>query len=191
MTARRTRSSSPKPDAASNLITAVERWETTFRCPAPTRLPSFIAQALAWQEQATLHGDVSLAVRQDLKAAAYEARALRVKQRSGDHPLIACEPDASRENFTAAQRPLRAPRAKPAALPPPVSSQLTIGTRLVKSHGGETHVVEVTAAGMLHKGQLYGSLSAVAKAITGTHWNGMLFFGLRHRKQYGRKLGHG
>jgi hypothetical protein len=62
---------------------------------------------------------------------------------------------------------------------PPASSQLTPGTRLVKAYGGRNHVVEVTDAGMLYEGQLFRSLSAVAKAITGTHWNGLLFFGLR------------
>lgn len=70
---------------------------------------------------------------------------------------------------------------------PPASSQLLIGARLVKAYDGKTHVVEVTAQGMLYEGQLFGSLSAVAKRITGTHWNGLLFFGLRKRKHYDRK----
>ena len=69
---------------------------------------------------------------------------------------------------------------------------LTLGTRLVKTHGGRSHVVEVTAGGILYDGQVYGSLSAVAKAITGTHWNGLLFFGLRKRKVYPAKaVAHG
>ena len=74
---------------------------------------------------------------------------------------------------------------------PPASSQLLVGNRLVKAHGGETHVVEVIANGMLYRGKRYASLSAVAKAITGTHWNGLLFFGLRARKVYDRKKRHG
>ena len=61
----------------------------------------------------------------------------------------------------------------------------------MKSHGGRNHVVEVTATGFTYEGQLFGSLSAVAKHITGTHWNGLLFFGLRRRKTYPAKVAHG
>lgn len=71
---------------------------------------------------------------------------------------------------------------------PPAASQLLPGTRLVKAYGGKTHVVEVAKGGMLYEGQLYASLSAVAKVITGTHWNGLLFFGLRKRKVYPAKV---
>ena len=58
------------------------------------------------------------------------------------------------------------------------------GTRLVKAHGGRNHVVEVTEAGFVYDGATFTSLSAIAKHITGTHWNGLLFFGLRRRKTY-------
>ena len=84
-----------------------------------------------------------------------------------------------------------APPPSTAASLPPASSQLLVGTRLVKAHTGKTHVVEVTGEGMLYEGELFSSLSAVAKAITGTHWNGLLFFGLRTRKVYDRKKRHG
>lgn len=88
-------------------------------------------------------------------------------------------------------RQMRGARPAPAPLPP-ASSQLTVGTRLVKVHQGVTHVVDVTAGGMRYQGQLFASLSAVAKHITGTHWNGLLFFGLRRRKTYpGEGRGHG
>jgi len=87
------------------------------------------------------------------------------------------------------------PRRRPARVAAPLptaSSQLTVGARLVKVHGGVTHVVDVTADGMRYDGRLFGSLSAVAKHITGTHWNGLLFFGLRRRKVHaGGARGHG
>ena len=38
--------------------------------------------------------------------------------------------------------------------------------------------MKVLPAGFEHEGQTYRSLSAVAKAVTGSHWNGHLFFGL-------------
>ena len=77
-------------------------------------------------------------------------------------------------------------RTEPSPLPP-ASSQLLPGTRLVKTHAGKTHVVEVTGSGFTYEGEQFSSLSAVAKHITGTHWNGLLFFGLRRRKVYPAK----
>ena len=56
------------------------------------------------------------------------------------------------------------------------------GTRLVKAYGGRTHVVEVTTTGFVYEGAAFTSLSAIAKHITGTHWNGPKFFGLRDNK---------
>ena len=56
--------------------------------------------------------------------------------------------------------------------------RLRPGTRLVRAHEGKTHVVEVLADGFAWNGQKFRSLSAIAKAITGTNWNGNVFFGL-------------
>ena len=53
------------------------------------------------------------------------------------------------------------------------------GTRIVRSWGGETHEILVTPEGALWKGETYSSLSAVARAMTGTRRNGPRFFGLR------------
>ena len=56
---------------------------------------------------------------------------------------------------------------------------VTAGTRLLKSWGGETHEVLVTAENVIWNGTPYSSLSAVARAMTGTPRNGPKFFGLR------------
>jgi hypothetical protein len=53
------------------------------------------------------------------------------------------------------------------------------GTRLLKEWGGTTHEVIIGEDGTLWNGQHYGSLSAVARAMTGTNRNGPKFFGLR------------
>ena len=55
------------------------------------------------------------------------------------------------------------------------------GTRLVREWRGVEHVVTVTADGYEWEGRPYRSLSAVARAITGTRWNGWTFFGLKGR----------
>ena len=53
------------------------------------------------------------------------------------------------------------------------------GTQLIREYQGVEHVVTVTRAGYEYRGQPYQSLSAIARAITGTRWNGRVFFGLR------------
>ena len=53
------------------------------------------------------------------------------------------------------------------------------GTRLVREYGGVQHVVTVRADDFEYEGRPYRSLSAIARHITGTRWNGWVFFGLR------------
>ena len=54
-----------------------------------------------------------------------------------------------------------------------------VGTRLIREWQGVEHLVTVTADGFDWQGRPYKSLSAIARAITGTRWNGWVFFGLR------------
>lgn len=56
--------------------------------------------------------------------------------------------------------------------------KLTPGTRLVRDWHGEGHTVTVLEKGFEHNRKTYRSLTAVAKAITGSHRNGPRFFGL-------------
>ena len=58
-----------------------------------------------------------------------------------------------------------------------------VGTKLIREWDGVTHTVTVLKDGFDWGGQRYKSLSAVARAITGTRWNGYRFFGLRERKR--------
>jgi len=55
----------------------------------------------------------------------------------------------------------------------------TAGTMLIREYQGVEYVVTVTRTGYEYAGQPYKSLSAIARAITGTRWNGRVFFGLR------------
>lgn len=56
------------------------------------------------------------------------------------------------------------------------------GSRLVRDWNGKTHAVIVHADGYEYEGRRYRSLSKVATAITGAHWSGPLFFGLKKQK---------
>src|SRR5690606_3910448 len=60
-----------------------------------------------------------------------------------------------------------------------------VGTRLIREWQGVEHVVAVTADGFAWQGRPYRSLSAIARAITGTRWNGWVFFGLKNHRRGG------
>ena len=53
------------------------------------------------------------------------------------------------------------------------------GTRLIREYQGVEHCVTVLADGFDYQARPYKSLSAIARAITGTRWNGWVFFGIR------------
>src|SRR5262245_7401631 len=53
------------------------------------------------------------------------------------------------------------------------------GSLLTRDYKGRRLVVRVLSKGFEFEGEVYRSLSAIAKAVTGTHWNGWLFFGTK------------
>ncbi len=64
---------------------------------------------------------------------------------------------------------------------PPPPTQIKPGTRLLREWQGETHSVMATEMGFKYRDKPYGSLSAIAREITGTRWSGPAFFGLKDR----------
>ena len=58
---------------------------------------------------------------------------------------------------------------------------LSVGTRLVREWNGKTISVEVREEGYLYADKLYGSLSEIARVVTGAHWSGPRFFGIKRR----------
>jgi hypothetical protein len=66
----------------------------------------------------------------------------------------------------------RLPRKRNARLPP-------VGTLLTRPYKASTVQVRVLEHGFLYEGTIYSSLSAVAKAVTGSHCSGHRFFHLR------------
>ena len=57
------------------------------------------------------------------------------------------------------------------------------GTRLIREWNGKEHCVTVRHADFEYQGRPFKSLSAVAKHITGTQWNGLVFFGLKNARK--------
>ena len=88
---------------------------------------------------------------------------------------------------------LTAPREKPASSPGPtkvVAIEISQDCRLpmpgaviTRRYKGQLVEVRVLPHGFEHEGEVYRSLSAVAKKVTGTHWNGFHFFQLARKGQ--------
>ncbi len=79
---------------------------------------------------------------------------------------------------SAAKRALRAAASDREATP---TRHVAAGARLVREWNGVVHEVDVVEDGYLWQGETYRSLTAIARAITGTKWSGPRFFGLERR----------
>ena len=63
--------------------------------------------------------------------------------------------------------------------PPQTNRKLRAGTQLVREWQGRVHEVAVVKDGFVWEGMTHRSLSEIAGRITGTRWNGWVFFGLK------------
>ena len=64
----------------------------------------------------------------------------------------------------------------------PVENRPIAGTRLIREWRGVEHCVTVRQEDFEYQGRPYKSLSAIARHITGTQWNGLVFFGLKNTR---------
>lgn len=62
----------------------------------------------------------------------------------------------------------------------PTTADLRPGTTLMRTWGDRNWSVLVTETGLVFEGRQYDSLSKIAREITGAHWSGPRFFGLKH-----------
>src|SRR5215813_5156904 len=132
------------------------KFASVFGEPTPSHNKVWLVKRLAWRLQALAEGGLSERARRRAAALVQEAD-LR----------LSAPPDGAAPSDPAA--PLRWP--SDARLP-------RLGTILTRRYKGRTIQVEVLEHGFAYDGQLYRSLSAVAKAVTGSHCSGHCFFGL-------------
>jgi Protein of unknown function (DUF2924) len=97
------------------------------------------------------------------------AYSLQVQQTGGLSKMTSRFLDHAAIDLKAGREPL---------LPYPAEQRLKPGIVIVREHNGVHQRVMVLDEGFAWNGKSFGSLSAVAKAITGTNWNGQRFFGL-------------
>ena len=146
------------------------RYEALFGEPCRSFNRQHLFRRCAWRVQALAEGELSERAKRRAQELARDVD-LRVRPpRELDMPRATRTPQAT----VTAGRPFR--RGSDARLPMP-------GTRLTRKYKGHVYEVEVLSNGFAYEGEVYRSLSAVAHAITGGHWNGYLFFGLTDPRQ--------
>ncbi|MCO6436930.1 MAG: DUF2924 domain-containing protein [Phycisphaerae bacterium] len=139
-----------------------QKYETVFGEPTRAGNKDFLFKRIAWRIQSLAEGDLSERAR---RRAELLARDTDLRTTAPRTPLTA----------------VGANDAKPAAslgderVPPP-------GTVLTRVYRGQAYHVVVHQDGFEYDGQIFRSLSAIAKLITGSHWNGLLFFKLAKSK---------
>lgn len=125
----------------------------------------FLVRRIAWRIQANAEGGLPDRARKRALEIADDAD-LRTRAPGGAEPVKAASPATSGRVVTK-----RAEALAGARLPMP-------GAQLTREYRGRTIRVRVLPNGFDYEGTIYRSLSAVAQAVTGAHWNGYLFFGI-------------
>jgi hypothetical protein len=120
----------------------------------------YLARRIAWKLQAMAFGGLS-------ETALNRARTIASDVRFADPDGLSLQPKSrSKRKQNRRQRDKRQPEP---------------GSELTRIYKDRRIVVKVNASGFEFDGRQYSSLSAVARAATGTQWNGLVFFGLAKR----------
>ncbi len=119
----------------------------------------WLIKRIAWRMQANIEGDLSERARRRAMEIANDA----------DIRMMPPRERKPREAVPATKTVVVEVDSKP-------TRSLTVGQSLQRLYKGQNIVVLVRGDGFEWEGQKYKSLTAVAKAVTGKHWNGFNFF---------------
>ena len=125
----------------------------------------FLFRRIAWRMQANAEGDLSERARRRASEIASDAD-LRTRAPKGFVIESSCDGERSVDH-SRPQRDWRLPAS---------------GTLLTRRLEDRQIVVKVLGDGFEYESRRYRSLSAIAREVTGTRWNGLLFFGLTERR---------
>jgi hypothetical protein len=156
-----------KQFAAMKLMTTGqlrEKYADVFGESTNGRHKEWLIKRIAWRMQANAEGDLSERARR---------RAMEI---ANDADIRMLPPREKKvHSGSAAKTVTHQTKAQ-------VSRELLPGTKLERIYKGRKIYVEVAEEGFLFEGDRYKSLTAVATAVTGKHWNGFHFFGLRSQR---------
>jgi hypothetical protein len=148
----------------AKVATLQKRYRELFGEDSKSANKQFLFRRIAWRLQANAEGDLSERARRRATDIA-DDRDLRVR---------APKEFLGRPDF-ASQTVDRTRPSKDGRLPEP-------GSTLTRRMGDQQIVVKVLKGGFEYESRRYRSLSAIAREVTGTRWNGLLFFGLAERR---------
>jgi hypothetical protein len=137
------------------------KYADVFGEPTRSRHKQYLVKRIIWRMQANAEGGLSERARKRAMELANDAD-LRVTPPRERKPA----PGAGERTRTVSAKV----RAHNGLLP---------GSVIKRDYKGRTIRVNVLADGFEYEGERYKSLTAVAKAVSGKHWNGFHFFGLR------------
>lgn len=138
-----------------------DHYMEVFGEPTRSRNKDYLRKKVAWRIQELAEGGLSDRANAQIEKLAEDAPA-RWRRPRGTPKLIPFAEDTE---------PERDPR-----LP-------DVGEKISRTYKGGEHQVTVLEAGFEYQGKTYPSLSKIAREITGTNWNGFLFFGLQKRSK--------
>ncbi len=148
--------------SALTSMTAAElktRYEEVFGEPSRSSNKDYLRKKIAWRIQELAEGGLSDKAKQ------------RIEELSVDAPLR-YKKSTQKPSFS---------QGTPVH---PLDPRLPLPDSIItKEHKGVTHKVTVLADGFQYKDKPYRSLSKIAREITGTSWNGFLFFGLTEQSR--------
>ena len=134
-----------------------DKYAQVFGEATRSRHKEYLIKRIAWRIQANLEGDLSERARR------------RASELANDADLRVTAP-------TTMKMPIKRTKARLNDQRLPMS-----GAEITRDYKGQTVAVKVIDGGFEYEGEFYKSLTAVAKAVTGKHWNGYHFFGLRKK----------
>jgi hypothetical protein len=141
------------------------KYAEVFGEPTVTKNRTWLVRRIAWRIQADAEGELSERARARAAEIARDSDLRVIPPRETPAPAVLPMTRGGTRTGTLAKE------KQDDRLPPP-------GTVLTRKYKGGSVQVKVLPGGFKYEGQTYGSLSAVAKAVTGSHCNGFLFFGL-------------
>ena len=136
-----------------------EKYLEVFGEPSRSGNMAFLYKRIAWRVQALAEGTLSERARR------------RAGELARDADIRTTMPRVAKSGGGSTSAATFVPAAHDGRVPPP-------GAVLTREYKGQTIEVTVLPRGFEWDGEVYRSLSAVAKAITGSSWSGPLFFGL-------------
>jgi len=129
----------------------IKKWKKLFKTHSPQHArKEFLIKHIAWELQAQKQGGFSSQTKKKLDKL---AKSLSLGENANEANI-----KILKEN---------------------VALEIKAGTKLTREYKGGKHKVTALDKGFEYKSKVYKSLSAIANEITGTNWNGKIFFGIK------------